>query len=261
MRRRNEQGQSLVETVLVMPVLLFLLLNTLNFGYFFLTFVNLTASTRTGVEYAIMGSSAIPSKSLPPAGDTWPPTKINTVAYVIYYDMVGAMFSPGTLAAVRVCSPSILVNNSGYTANGMSNCAQYGTLPSGYSWPPRVTTNCKPPTGNDCGKDPNLSFTMDEVDAVYHLLFDELRTATAAAGTAEQKAALHELVTQGRLRPFADLAPSLVAAGVDRNGTAQRSLAWDRFTRRCVDHEEHGHDDRPQPRPGEQDRGDALDPT
>ncbi len=49
-----------------------------------------------------------------------------------------------------------------------------------------------------------------EVDAVYHLMLDELKAATAAKGTAEQKRALDELVGQGRVRPFADLAPTLV---------------------------------------------------
>jgi hypothetical protein len=49
-----------------------------------------------------------------------------------------------------------------------------------------------------------------EVDAVYHVLFDELVAATQAAGTADQRRALEELVTQQRLRPFAELLPTLV---------------------------------------------------
>jgi hypothetical protein len=170
MKQRKQRGQSLVETVLMMPFLLFLMLNTLNFGYFFLTFVNLTASTRTGVEYAIQGSSAIPSTSLPPAGDTpaaWPPTGTKTVAYVVYYDMVGAMFNPDSLAAVQVCSPSILnKNNIGYDSNGLSNCQSYGTLPSGYAWPTRpAATNCLA-VDNNCGAT-NSKFVMAEVYAMY----------------------------------------------------------------------------------------------
>jgi hypothetical protein len=49
-----------------------------------------------------------------------------------------------------------------------------------------------------------------EVDAVYHLLFDELVAATAAAGTSQQQQALAELVTQRRLLPFAELASTVV---------------------------------------------------
>ncbi len=49
-----------------------------------------------------------------------------------------------------------------------------------------------------------------EVDAVYHATFDELRSATDFAGTAEQKAALTELIDQGRLLDLADL-PKVLA--------------------------------------------------
>jgi hypothetical protein len=49
-----------------------------------------------------------------------------------------------------------------------------------------------------------------EVDAVYHPLLDELLAATNAVGTRFQKAALHELVSQGRVQPFDQLAATLV---------------------------------------------------
>lgn len=49
-----------------------------------------------------------------------------------------------------------------------------------------------------------------EVDAVYHVLFDELIAATNAVGTKDQKAALDELVGQGRVLSFGDLAETLV---------------------------------------------------
>jgi hypothetical protein len=49
-----------------------------------------------------------------------------------------------------------------------------------------------------------------EVDAVYHVLFDELLAATDAVGTSRQKSVLDELVTQRRLLPFAELSRTLV---------------------------------------------------
>ena len=52
---RGQAGQSIVETVLMMPVLLLFLLNAVNFGYFFFTITNLAAAPRTGVEYSIIG--------------------------------------------------------------------------------------------------------------------------------------------------------------------------------------------------------------
>ncbi len=41
--QRRSQGQSLVETVLLMPLLLLIILNVVNFGYFFVVAVNLAA--------------------------------------------------------------------------------------------------------------------------------------------------------------------------------------------------------------------------
>ena len=62
---RCDSGQSIVETVLMLPLLLLLLLNALNFGYFFFTVVNLTGATRNGLEYGIIGS-ATPAASAQP---------------------------------------------------------------------------------------------------------------------------------------------------------------------------------------------------
>jgi hypothetical protein len=44
-----------------------------------------------------------------------------------------------------------------------------------------------------------------EVDAVYHVAFEELRAATDAVGTIEQRRVLDELVGQNRLKDFLDL--------------------------------------------------------
>ncbi|PYV94503.1 MAG: hypothetical protein DMG86_23115 [Acidobacteria bacterium] len=60
---RSDSGQSLVETVLILPLLLLLLLNALNFGYFFLVTLNLTASPRAGVEYSIYGPNSLRFRS------------------------------------------------------------------------------------------------------------------------------------------------------------------------------------------------------
>jgi hypothetical protein len=56
----------------------------------------------------------------------------------------------------------------------------------------------------------SLARGTGEVDAVYHLLFDELIAATSAVGTKEQQSALSELVTQQRLLAFRDLAQTIV---------------------------------------------------
>jgi Flp pilus assembly protein TadG len=64
---RDSRGQSLVETALMIPLLLVLILNAVNFGYFLLVTLNLTSAARSGIEYAIQGSSAVANSSLPQA--------------------------------------------------------------------------------------------------------------------------------------------------------------------------------------------------
>lgn len=49
-----------------------------------------------------------------------------------------------------------------------------------------------------------------EVDCVYHIAFEELVAATDAAGTAEQKKVLNEMITQNRLEDFLRLPVVLV---------------------------------------------------
>lgn len=48
-----------------------------------------------------------------------------------------------------------------------------------------------------------------EVDATYHVAFDELATAVRDVGNREQQNAWDECVEQGRLKPYAALAPTL----------------------------------------------------
>jgi hypothetical protein len=56
----------------------------------------------------------------------------------------------------------------------------------------------------------SLARGTGEVDAVYHVLFDELVEATGRVGTPAQRAVLDELIGQRRLLPFADLVPALL---------------------------------------------------
>src|SRR5882724_9577262 len=128
---RVQAGQSLVETVLMMPILLLFLLNAVNFGYFFFTITNLAAAPRMGVEYSIMGGATPSAIELPASG---PSTNQLTSSFLTYEDMRGALNSPTTRAAVRVCTPSIGISNPG-TTNAAAQCLVYGTVPAGYTWP------------------------------------------------------------------------------------------------------------------------------
>ena len=120
---RGSSGQALVETLLLMPLLLLIILNAVNFGYYFLMALDITASTRSSGLYSIMGSATPPAMALPPAGSQ---TNTTSVSYIAYQDL-SAVYSPSTNAGVQVCSPSVGVLNAG-TLNQQSQCSSFGSI-------------------------------------------------------------------------------------------------------------------------------------
>jgi len=131
-------GQALVETALIVPFLLMIALNVVNFGYFFLMAVNLAAAPRSGALYSIMGGSTVASASLPLPGAS---TSTTSVSYLTYQDLTGAVYSPTTQGSVQVCSTTACTGGSGcVTGTGTSEasqCKTYGSTPS-YSFPAAV---------------------------------------------------------------------------------------------------------------------------
>jgi Flp pilus assembly protein TadG len=118
---RAQAGQSIVETVLMMPILLLFLLNAINFGYFFLTITNLAAAPRMGVEYSIMGGATPSAIALPATG---PAANALSSSFLTYEDMRGALNAPTANASVQVCSPSAGVVNAG-TTTAKAACVTY----------------------------------------------------------------------------------------------------------------------------------------
>ena len=123
---RESSGQAMVETVLLMPLLLLIILNAVNFGFFFLMALDITASARSSGLYSIMGSATPPAMALPLAG---PNTTSTSVSYLAYQDLTGAVYSPSTNAGVQVCSPAVGVLNAG-TVNQHSQCSTFGSIGS-----------------------------------------------------------------------------------------------------------------------------------
>jgi Flp pilus assembly protein TadG len=123
---RKSSGQSLVEAVLLLPLLLAIVLNAINFGYFFLMALNITSSARSSALYSITGDETPAAIPVPPAG---PATTNNSVSYVAYQDLTGAVYSPSTNAGVQVCSPSVGILNAG-TANQKTQCTSFGSVGS-----------------------------------------------------------------------------------------------------------------------------------
>jgi len=113
---KDSRGQSLVETALMIPLLLVLILNAVNFGYFLLVTLNLTSAARSGIEYAIQGSSAVANRSLPQATGT----AAATVSSLISQEL--SSFNSGTLA-VQVCSLNL---GSGSGTSPTTTCTTSG---------------------------------------------------------------------------------------------------------------------------------------
>jgi Flp pilus assembly protein TadG len=144
---RSSSGQSLVETALLLPVLLMLLFNAVNFGYFFLVALNMAAAPRSGVVYSIQGYSSPASGLLPSAG---PSTTAATVSYLTYQDMTGAIYSPaGT--PIQVCSQALGLNYTGASTQA-AKCASFG---GAYSFPAAASDPESP------------SFVLNQVDVAY----------------------------------------------------------------------------------------------
>jgi Flp pilus assembly protein TadG len=128
---RNSRGQSMLEAILMMPLMLGVVLNAVNLGYFFFVTVNLTGATRTAAEYSVIGPNSPGTTAYPPACNntascpgTGPP-----VTDLLYKDLTGAVAN-ATSANVTVCSPSVIVSGSG-TSSGHANCVTCTSSSSG----------------------------------------------------------------------------------------------------------------------------------
>lgn len=116
----GQSGQSLVETALMVPLVLLLVFNAVNFAYFFFVAIHLASAPAAGAEYSIQGFETPQALTLPSAG----PSGTNTsVSYLTYQDMVGLVGTAN--AQVQVCTQASGVNGSG--ASLTSVCSQYGT--------------------------------------------------------------------------------------------------------------------------------------
>lgn len=149
-RYRDSRGQALVETALVIPLLLLIVLNAINFGYYFLVALNISAAPRSGVEYLIMGFSTPATLGIPPTG---PSSSTTSVSYLTYQDMTGALANPQS-ATVQICSKTLGLNGP-----GTSKCIQ---CPSG-------SCGTTPNNGSPApASDPEPSrFVLQRVDVAY----------------------------------------------------------------------------------------------
>src|SRR5258708_13550470 len=65
-RLLRNQGQALIEYILVLPMVFLLLVNVVNFGGFFYAFITVSNAAPAGADYAIMAGATPPSSHIPP---------------------------------------------------------------------------------------------------------------------------------------------------------------------------------------------------
>jgi Flp pilus assembly protein TadG len=103
-RPRAEDGASLLETALTIPLLLGIAFNLINISYFCFEVLALSAATRLGVEYATQGGPAIQNVSAPGTA---------AVKDLVYENLTNAIRGATTSnVAVRVCTTAKGVNSS-----------------------------------------------------------------------------------------------------------------------------------------------------
>jgi Flp pilus assembly protein TadG len=95
-RRDRDEGQSLLETAVAMPLLLGIAFNLINLGYFWFMVLTLSAAPRQGVQYSTQGGQAIAVASAP---------STTAVSNLVYENMTNAVHGATTSnTSVRVCS-------------------------------------------------------------------------------------------------------------------------------------------------------------
>jgi Flp pilus assembly protein TadG len=138
----GEEGQSLLETAIAIPLMLGLAFNAINFGYFWFVMLTLSAAPRQGAQYATQGGQASGLNSSP--GTT-------AVSNLVYDNVTNSIKGATTSnAGVRVCT-----NAKGLTGTGtsqVSQCDSFG-LSNSYS---AVAPDPEAPV-----------FVLNRVDVVY----------------------------------------------------------------------------------------------
>src|SRR6266481_6842953 len=104
---KGQEGQSLVETAIAMPLLLAVAFNIINWGYLWFMLLALSAAPRMGAQYATQGGAA--------GTATAPGT--TTVSNLVYDNLTNAISGATTSnAAVRVCTSAKGINSSTHVA-------------------------------------------------------------------------------------------------------------------------------------------------
>ena len=110
---RGQEGQSLIEIALMVPIFTVLVCYAVDFGFFFLAATSLNSAARNAMEYSIQGTSS-------PAQTAEPSASVVSNLAIASIGLSGASTST---VSVRVCSSAVGVN----AANNTTQCATPST--------------------------------------------------------------------------------------------------------------------------------------
>ena len=117
-RQRHDEGQSLLETAVAMPLLLGIAFNLINLGYFWFVVLSLAAAPRQGVQYSAQGGASLATASAPSA---------TAVSNLVFDNMTNAVHGASTAnTGVRVCMGT-------NPATGVANCTPFGDMSISFS--------------------------------------------------------------------------------------------------------------------------------
>jgi Flp pilus assembly protein TadG len=137
---RGQEGQSLIEVALMVPIFTILICYAVDFGFFFLVATSLNSAARNAMEYAIQGTSS-PAQAAEPSA-----TVVSNLA-IASIGLAGA--STGSVS-IRICSSAV-----GVTAS--NNTAQCTT----------ASTGAGAVTGTPDTDPESPKFQLNRVDVVY----------------------------------------------------------------------------------------------
>ena len=114
-RLSGTAGNSLTETAIMLPILLAIVFNAINLGYFWFVGLALAAAPRLGVEYVSQGGAALTTGSIP---------STTAVETLVFDNLDNALGATSSNAGVRVCSSSSAagVNSTSHIAG----CDSFG---------------------------------------------------------------------------------------------------------------------------------------
>jgi Flp pilus assembly protein TadG len=176
--RKSTSGQALIEAAILIPFLLAIIFNAVNFGYFYYVALNMSAATRSGALYSILGpdtpvdpSKTFTGSSFAPAGSTsnCVGSANCTVSYVMYQDMAGALPRAASRAVVKVCTQSLGTTTTGGIPQ--ANCQTF------------ASSSASGVSAGQAPADPEASaapFILHQVDVTY--TFNPLIPSTAFSG-------------------------------------------------------------------------------